>query len=52
MGKFCTSCGAALNEDAKFCTTCGKKAEQGNETKKAITNTVKTEQNRSGKTEA
>ena len=26
MGKFCTSCGAALNEVAKFCTKCGANA--------------------------
>ncbi len=26
MGKFCTSCGAALNEGAKFCTKCGANA--------------------------
>ena len=26
MGKFCTSCGAALNEGAKFCAKCGANA--------------------------
>ncbi|HHV99842.1 MAG TPA: zinc ribbon domain-containing protein [Clostridiaceae bacterium] len=26
MGKFCTSCGAALNEGAKFCKKCGANA--------------------------
>ena len=26
MGKFCTSCGAALNEGAKFCMRCGLNA--------------------------
>ena len=31
MGKFCTSCGAALNEGAKFCATCGANALQSNE---------------------
>lgn len=31
MGKFCTSCGAALNEGAKFCAKCGANAFQSNE---------------------
>ena len=32
MGKFCTSCGSALNEGAKFCVKCGASAFQSNET--------------------
>jgi len=31
MGKFCTSCGVALNKGAKFCTKCGANAFQSNE---------------------
>ncbi len=27
MARFCTKCGASLNEDAKFCTGCGSVAE-------------------------
>jgi uncharacterized Zn finger protein (UPF0148 family) len=31
MGKFCTSCGTALNESAKFCAKCGANAFQSDE---------------------
>ena len=31
MAKFCTSCGAALNEGAKFCAKCGAKVFQSHE---------------------
>lgn len=31
MGKFCTSCGMPLNEEAKFCTKCGANVFQSNE---------------------
>lgn len=41
MGKFCTSCGAAMNEGAKFCTGCGARVNQSEETKPEI---IKTEQ--------
>ncbi len=32
MGKFCTSCGTALNESAKFCTKCGTSVAKINQT--------------------
>ena len=48
MGKFCASCGTALNEDAKFCAKCGSKAFQSNESLQINTETppetVKSEQ--------
>ncbi len=31
MGKFCTSCGASLNEDTKFCAKCGANASPASE---------------------
>jgi uncharacterized membrane protein YvbJ len=39
MGKFCTSCGAALNEGAKFCAKCGANAFQSNESAQLSTET-------------
>jgi hypothetical protein len=48
MGKFCTSCGTALNEGAKFCAKCGANAFQSNESAQistaATTQPVKSEQ--------
>lgn len=32
MGKFCTNCGATLDEGVKFCSKCGVDTFQGNET--------------------
>lgn len=39
MGKFCTSCGTALNEGAKFCAKCGANAFQSNESAQISTGT-------------
>ena len=39
MGKFCTSCGTALNEGAKFCAKCGANAFQSNESAQISTET-------------
>lgn len=39
MGKFCTSCGTALNEGAKFCAKCGANAFQNNESTQVSTGT-------------
>ena len=39
MGKFCISCGAALNEGAKFCAKCGANAFQSNESAQISTET-------------
>ena len=39
MGKFCTSCGTALNEGAKFCAKCGTNAFQNNESTQVSTGT-------------
>lgn len=39
MGKFCTSCGTALNEGAKFCAKCGSNAFQSNESAQISTET-------------
>ncbi len=39
MGKFCTSCGMALNEDAKFCAKCGANAFQSIESAQISTET-------------
>ena len=39
MGKFCTSCGAALNEGAKFCAKCGANAFPSNESAQISTET-------------
>jgi len=36
MGKFCTSCGAALNEGAKFCVKCGVNASPVSEEVRAL----------------
>ncbi len=41
MGKFCTSCGAALSEGTKFCTKCGTGALQGSESAQAAIQTPK-----------
>jgi len=37
MGKFCTSCGTALDEGAKFCAVCGANAFQSNESSQIST---------------
>ena len=39
MGKFCTSCGAVLNEGTKFCAKCGANAFQSNESAQISTET-------------
>jgi len=39
MGKFCTSCGTALNEGVKFCAKCGANAFQNNESTQVSTGT-------------
>ncbi len=39
MGKFCTSCGAALNEGAKFCAKCGANVFPSNESAQISTET-------------
>ena len=39
MGKFCTSCGVALNEEAKFCAKCGANVFQSNESAQISTET-------------
>lgn len=41
MGKFCTSCGTALNEGAKFCTKCGAGVFQSSESAQAGKQTPK-----------
>lgn len=42
MGKFCTSCGTALNEGAKFCAKCGASAFQSNKSAQISTETPET----------
>lgn len=39
MGKFCTSCGTAMNEGAKFCAKCGANGFQSNESAQISTET-------------
>jgi hypothetical protein len=39
MGKFCTSCGTALNEGAKFCAMCGANAFHSNKSTQINTET-------------
>jgi len=46
MGKFCTSCGSALNEGDKFCKSCGRNIAEINKTAQVNTKKQKDAENK------